>query len=400
MRPEPYPEARCGSAHRRRHVRHARGHATSGGRRPSPGRWRISFGDGQQRGAQGAPGHWVLAQALLDFVAPNPEGDETVRLWYIATSAWGQYYERHTRHEDRAAELFPEDAEVLFLAGTLHETLASPMIQSLVRSISVPGSALHQIGSERRELEKAEKLFRRALEADPALTEARIRRGRVLHRLGKHEQAARELQQAVSALSPGASTADDDDGLLLFYAEMFLGAATEALGRYDQARDSYARAAELYPGAPSARLALSQLALRGNDRAAALEAMRASATPAGVSAEPRRSLVALPLRPGPRRGLSVRPTLRVASGRALNHPWRVLRPRPDPGGRRLLPHRHHPSGQPFGGAPGLLRHLDTAGPPAPAADPPELGRRAVVGLSPGSEASAEAELTPGQGSRR
>jgi VWFA-related protein len=244
-----------------------------GGGGSRPDRWRVSFGDGRQRGAQGAPGHWVLAQALLDFVAPEPDEDETVRLWYIATSAWGQYYERHTRHEDRAAQLFPKDADVLFFAGTLHETLASPTIQSLMRSISVPGSALTQIGSERDELEKAEKLFRRALKEDPALTEARIRRGRVLHRLGKHKEAARELQQAVSALSSDESTADDVD-LLLYYAEMFLGAAAEALGRHDQARASYARAAELYPGAPSPRLALSQLAHRRNDRAAALDEAR------------------------------------------------------------------------------------------------------------------------------
>ena len=241
---------------------------------PRPDRWRISYGDGQQRSAQGAPGHWVLAQALLDFVAPDPEKDETVRLWYVATSAWGQYFERHTRHEDRAAQLFPKDAEVLFFAGTLHETLASPTIQSLVRSISVPGSALTQIGSERDELERAEKLFRRALEEDPAFTEARIRRGRVLHELGKNEEAARELQQAVSALSSKGSTANEDDRLLLYYADMFLGAAAEALGRHDQARASYARAAKLYPGAPSARFALSQLAMRRNDRAAALEEAR------------------------------------------------------------------------------------------------------------------------------
>jgi tetratricopeptide (TPR) repeat protein len=146
-------------------------------------------------------------------------------------------------------------------------------MQSLARSIRLPAGVSHNIGAERAELREAEKLLRRALEAQPALVEARIRLGRVLYRLGRHEPAAHELQQAVAALSSGGSQAADDDGLLRYYAEMFLGAAREALGRNDSARASYARAAALYPDAPSARLALSQLAFRGNDRAAALDAV-------------------------------------------------------------------------------------------------------------------------------
>jgi hypothetical protein len=70
---------------------------------------------------------------------------------------------------------------------------------------------------------------------------------------------------------------------------MFLGAAYEALGRYDSAKDSYGRAAALYPGAPSPRLALSQLALRGHDRAQALTAVLVALRPAahpGDSADP------------------------------------------------------------------------------------------------------------------
>ena len=186
-----------------------------------------------------------------------------MRLWYLATSAYGQRYEQHTRHEDRAVELFPGDANLLFLAGSFHETFASPRMQSLVRSIRLPSGVSHGIGAEQSELREAEELLRRALEPQPAFVEARIRLGRVLYLLGRHEAAARELQQAVAALSSSGSKAADDDGLLRYYAEMFLGAASESLGRNDSARVSYARAAALYPDAPSPRLALSQLALRG-----------------------------------------------------------------------------------------------------------------------------------------
>ncbi|HEX9187565.1 MAG TPA: hypothetical protein VGB87_10860, partial [Vicinamibacteria bacterium] len=246
-----------------------------------PERWQVRFIDGQQRAAEGAPGHWELARSLLDNVAPDPEEDETVRLWYIATSAYGQYHQRHTRHEEQAVDLFPGDAHLLFLAGCLHETFASPTIQSLARSIKAPGTR-HGLDSEKSELRTAAELFRRALKAEPSLVEPRIRLGRVLHLLGQPRQAELELRQAVTTLlSDDGSAAAPDARLLLYFAEMFYGAAAEELGQLDRAKASYGRAAELYPGAPSPLLALSQLALRENDHAAALDAVRRAMLPQG-----------------------------------------------------------------------------------------------------------------------
>ena len=248
---------------------------------PRPDRWRVRFADGKQNAAEGASGHWELARSLLENVAPDAKGDDTVRLWYIATSAHGQYYQRHTRNEELAVELFPEDPQVLFLAGCLHETFASPTIRSLVRSIHVSG-ARPGIDSEKSELRTAEELFRRALKVEPLLIEARIRRGRVLHRLGQPEEGARELRQAVATLlSDEGAKAGPDATLMLYFAEMFFGAAAEELGQGDRARASYARAAELFPGAPSPNLALSQLALRANDRVAALAAVERALQPTG-----------------------------------------------------------------------------------------------------------------------
>jgi VWFA-related protein len=246
-------------------------------RRSRPSQWRVQFADGQQRAAQGAPGHWELARSLLDNVAPEPGKVDTIRLWYIATAARGQYYERHTRHEDRAVELFPDDPHVLFLAACLHENFASPRIQSLARSIHVSDTR-HGIEPAESELRSAEKLFRRSLEADPDLVEARIRLGRVLHLLGRPEQAALELRQAVTTLLAEDSQAPDAT-LMLYFAEMFFGATAEAQGQPERARASYARAAELYPAAPSPQLALSQLALRRDDRPAALRAVERALQP-------------------------------------------------------------------------------------------------------------------------
>lgn len=241
--------------------------------------WQVRYSDGRQRAAEGAPGHWELARSLLENVAPSPEQDDTVRLWYIATSAHGQYHEQQTRHEEQAVELFPEDGRLLFLAACLHETFASPVIQSLVRSIRVAGTR-HGIEPPKSELRTAEKLFRRALQAEPSLVEARIRLGRVLHLSGQPEEAARELRQAVATLlADDGSAASADARLLLYFAEMFYGAAAEELGQRDRARASYARAAELYPEAPSPRLALSQLALHEADQTGALDAVQRAMQP-------------------------------------------------------------------------------------------------------------------------
>ena len=254
------------------HVEGATPSPPSRGGRPE--KWQVRFSDGQQRVAEGAPGHWELARSLLENVAPDPEADETVRLWYIATSAHGQYHRRHMRHEEQAVELFPDDPHVLFLAGCLHETFASPTIQSLTRSVRVSGTR-HGIEGGDAELRTAEKLFRRSLETDPSLVEPRIRLGRVLHLLGQPRQAELELRQAVTTLlSEGGSEPSPDARLMLYFAEMFYGAAAEELGERDRAQAAYTRAAELFPGAPSPSLALSQLALRGNDRLAAVDAVR------------------------------------------------------------------------------------------------------------------------------
>jgi tetratricopeptide (TPR) repeat protein len=243
-----------------------------------PKRLGIRFADGRQLGRQEDAGQWALVRALLANVDPDPAQDETVRLWYVATSAYGQYHERYMRHEDAGAQMFPGDAEMQFFAGCLHEMFASPRMQSLARSVRLPGGVAHGIGSASSELGKAQELFHRALERDPEFVEARIRLGRVLHLRGRHEQAAGELQRAATALSARRSMSVDD-GLLAYYAEMFLGAAHESLGRPDAARAAFTRAAALYPGAPSPRLALSRLALSRNDRSGSLAALREAVQP-------------------------------------------------------------------------------------------------------------------------
>jgi tetratricopeptide (TPR) repeat protein len=188
-----------------------------------------------------------------------------VRDWYRATAAWMQLRGSHdVHHLDHAREVIPNDPEILFLSGTQHETLADAAIQAAMRSAVVPNGVIFNIGSERDELRQADGFFKRALEIKPDAGETQLRRGRVQGELGRHAEAAISLEQVGHAATSSP---------MAYYADLFLGAEREALGRFDLARTSYESAAALYPRAQSPLIALSQLARRSGDRARALRSM-------------------------------------------------------------------------------------------------------------------------------
>ncbi|HSL24135.1 MAG TPA: tetratricopeptide repeat protein [Vicinamibacterales bacterium] len=221
--------------------------------------------DGRDLGSGSVSAHWEFARTLLAMVAPHPREDGFVRRWYRAVA--GYQLKRLwlgivPAHLEQALRLFPDDADLLFLKGGLHETFASSRCQPIRRRQPVT------FGSAREEHERAARAFSRALASNPDLIEARVRLGRVLGQLGRHEEAARELRAAAPVV---------EDPLLQYYAALFLGAEEAALGRTDAARASFERGASLFPTAQSARLALSALALRSGDDAGALRALREAA---------------------------------------------------------------------------------------------------------------------------
>ncbi len=221
---------------------------------------RVRIDDGQQTDIGLGEIHWEIARVLLDRV--RPERDAMVNLWYRATAAWMQNSEQYNdKHLVRARNMFPDDADIAFLSGCQREIYAGANFQSAARSAVLPSGITLDIGSESRNLKDAEGFFRRALALNPRLVESRVRLGHVLLARGKAQDASDELRPAVAAA---------DDPLLLYFGSMFLGAAEEALGHFPDARDSYARAAALYPRAQSPYLALSALATRRGDRAGAL----------------------------------------------------------------------------------------------------------------------------------
>lgn len=238
---------------------------TAGPLRP----FKLDISDGLGTNFHTTTPHWELARLLLDSVRatrkdkPAPEGDEMVRQWYRATSAWMQYEEHYdTAHLDRGLDLFPHDPDILFLGGCQHETYAGTSLQNATRSAALPTGFALSIASGPSELRRAEEYLRRALDARPEFPEARLHYGRVLGRLERHTDAAAELRRAVGSL---------EDDFLEYLADMFLGAEEEALQHVDDAREQYARAAARYPEAPSPLIALSALAWRRGDRTNALD---------------------------------------------------------------------------------------------------------------------------------
>jgi hypothetical protein len=245
--------------------------------------------DGEVIGHTGRNWNWTFARSLLDLVAPRPADDSFVELWYHATTAHmlgnGQYGEA-TAHLQHAAALLPDDAPLLFDRACLSEFNGLPVSQELltdedlnamrlrrdpngVRSGSGPrvSSVAAQAGIPPAEVAnaEAERLFRRALSADPALVEARVRLARLLDLRGHHQEADAELTAALAA---------SRDPVVTFYAHLFAGRANRELGRGEAAARHYREALALFPDAQSALLGASQTALLGGDVSAALAHVR------------------------------------------------------------------------------------------------------------------------------
>src|SRR5262249_28111158 len=144
-------------------------------------------------------GHWNLARALLERVAPAPAQDAFVRRWYYATASYLEGIAQLTpAHFSRGLRLFPDDAGLLFLAGCLHETLAQAGVQEALQGAAIPADVKFDVSSARAELRESESLLRKALKAQPNHLEARIHLGRVLGVRGEHVEAETLLAKAVT----------------------------------------------------------------------------------------------------------------------------------------------------------------------------------------------------------
>jgi tetratricopeptide (TPR) repeat protein len=204
--------------------------------------------DGREEGTKSGGAHWDVARLLLDEITPDPSRDATVRLWYRAIAA---FFERRAvlaeslPHLERGRRIFATDPLIFAASGFVFETLAAPEIQSFVKTAAQSGRRPTSVGSVRSNLRRAEEYFRRAVELDESYAEARVHLGRVVGLQGRHEEAAHELRDA---------TTTANDSPTRYYAWMFLGAEERWLEHADLARQSFDKAAALYPRAQSPHL--------------------------------------------------------------------------------------------------------------------------------------------------
>jgi len=204
--------------------------------------------DGQVLGNANKNWNLPFARSLLDALRQlNPRADaEFVGDWYHAVSAYlfskGMFADA-LRHLQAAARVLPDDARTLFDRGTYAEAFGLPIYQVIDDS---------RIPSEGRTNGDAEGHYRRALEIDPSYVEARVRLARLLDHRGRHDDAAAEIDKALSA-RPADVTG--------FYARIVAGRIAAARGKYDEALQRYREASAQFPGAQSALLGTSHAAL-------------------------------------------------------------------------------------------------------------------------------------------
>ena len=232
--------------------------------------------DGRSVGVRQDSLHWRIGGQLLDLVKPHPRGDAAALLWYRAVSAFlfreGRLSELPD-HLEKAKAIFSTEPFPFLDSAYLHQMYASPAIQAAVQDLRASKRAAaprsrwlvsSPVDSRTRELKQAEQFLRDALARAPDNAEARIRLGQTLGELGRHREAAAELRAV-----PRAKLVRP----LVYLAELFLGRAEHALGRYDEAERHYENAAVLYPSAQSPPIALSYLARRTGDRAGGLRSL-------------------------------------------------------------------------------------------------------------------------------
>ena len=183
------------------------------------------------------------------------------------------------RHLEAGQTLFVDDPVLALYQGTLRQLFGDSRLHEYLRQRGstegfglppqasrkgpVPTAARRRLSNATRvELGVAERELRRALTLDPALHEARIRLAHVLSRLGDDRQAVEVVRPALEAPLPP---------FLEFYAALILGRSEEQLGRFAEAGVAYARAAARFPGAQSAEIGRSRVALAQGRAADALK---------------------------------------------------------------------------------------------------------------------------------
>jgi tetratricopeptide (TPR) repeat protein len=242
--------------------------------------------DGQVIGMSVSDWNWIFARSLLDRLKP-PGADPFVGQWYHATIAsmfQNRMFGEVQWHLEHAAEMLPNDARILLDRGCSEEQQGLPRSQGALSDADIvtlrmqkagmpsrtgrSGSVGLNLGIKPIEISNraAEGFYRRAVERDPRLFEARVRLARLLTLRSKYAEALEVITVAPAGTAP--------DVIAEYYAHLFAARAERGLGRLDFAASRIRQARDLFPGAQSALMAASHIAMLRADEAGAEEPMR------------------------------------------------------------------------------------------------------------------------------
>jgi len=214
-----------------------------------------------------------IAARYASVLAWHEETRSFARRFFLALAnscQWDACFLEAQRWAREGLKLFPRDAELLLSAGsTIEESATTWAGGSVVENPALAPrfrEAARAAALERAaQFRQAQYRFEEALASDDGLTLARVRRGRVLWRLGEREAAQATLEKAIERAA---------DPPLPYLAHLFLGRVHEDSGRLDQAIEHYRLALGLDPGAQAAAVALSHALRRTGKTEEARDVLR------------------------------------------------------------------------------------------------------------------------------
>lgn len=229
----------------------------------------LRFRDAGEEQPRPCPGALALiAGRYAALLARDPSTRDFARRFLLAMamrSQWDACFAEGVAWSDAGRAQFPDDPEILVTAGSILEEWA--FVASLMR-----GTDWGRGDKPKDLLKEADRLLARAIAGDPDLALARLRRGRVLWRLGQMEPAREALEAAVARIR---------DPRHAYLAHLFLGRVHEDEHQFDEAVAEYKAAVDLDPKAQSGAVALSAGLQQSGDREGARRALAAGLEEAG-----------------------------------------------------------------------------------------------------------------------
>ena len=239
-------------------VQHQSARPSSGGN----GAGSFLLEDGRSTGRRLGSPHWNVAFQIATMLAGRRGAGErqAALTWFRTVNALHLHWAEATLlYADMGLRYYPTDAVLFLRRGTVHQMYANGRVQQFLNRADFNAGYPQEDASV--ELARAETDLRRALQLDPTLTEARIRLAHVVGELGQPAEAVALAEDALRGSLPP---------FFQSYATLIHGRNLARVGRLDEARAAFDRAATMAPTAQAPRIGRSQVALAAGRAADAL----------------------------------------------------------------------------------------------------------------------------------